>query len=37
MINQILNEYLPDVVTPPGETLKDILKTIGITKDELVQ
>ena len=37
MINQIQNEYLPDVVTPPGETLQDILDTIGMTKAELAE
>ena len=37
MINQIQNEYLPDVVTPPGETLLDILGTIGMTKAELAK
>jgi addiction module HigA family antidote len=35
MNNQIQNEYLPDLVTPPGETLQDILDTIGMTKTEL--
>ena len=35
MIDQIQNEYLPDVVTPPGETLQEILDTIGMTKAEL--
>jgi HTH-type transcriptional regulator/antitoxin HigA len=37
MLNQIKNEYLPDVVTLPGETLQDILDTIGMTKAELAE
>lgn len=32
---QLRNEYDPDVVTPPGETLQDILEALGMTKAEL--
>ena len=35
MSEQIRNEYMPDVVTPPGETLQGILKNIGMTKGNL--
>ncbi len=35
MIKQIQNEYTPDSVTPPGETLQEIIDTIGMTKAEL--
>ena len=31
------NEYIPDVATPPGETLQEILDTIGMTKAELAE
>ncbi len=33
--DQLRNEYNPDVVTPPGETLQDILDALGMTKAEL--
>ena len=35
MTDRILNEYLPDSVTPPGETLQEIFDAIGMTKAEL--
>ena len=35
MSKQIQNEYAPDVVTPPGDTLQEIIDTIGMTKAEL--
>ncbi len=35
MTNRIQNEYIPDYVTPPGETLQDILNTISMAKSEL--
>lgn len=35
MIKPIENEYTPDVVTPPGDTLQEIIDTIGMTKAEL--
>ena len=35
MIKQIINEYAPDMVTPPGDTLQEIIDTIGMTKAEL--
>lgn len=35
MIKQIQNEYTPDVVTPPGDTLQEVIDTTGMTKSEL--
>ncbi|MBT7190681.1 MAG: ImmA/IrrE family metallo-endopeptidase [Anaerolineae bacterium] len=35
MDNLIKNEYMPDVVSPPGETLLDILEVRGMTQAEL--
>jgi addiction module HigA family antidote len=35
MIEQLENQYVPDYVTPPGETLQEILDTIGMSKAEL--
>jgi addiction module HigA family antidote len=35
MSERIENQYMPDYVTPPGETLQEILDTIGMTKAEL--
>ena len=35
MVDRIQNEYMPDVVTAPGETLQEILDTIGMSKAEL--
>jgi addiction module HigA family antidote len=35
MIKPIQNEFVPDVVTPPGDTLQEIIDTIGMTKAEL--
>lgn len=35
MDNPIKNEYMPDVVSPPGETLVDILEERGMTQAEL--
>ncbi len=35
MTDRAINEYQPDFVTPPGETLQDLLDTIGMTKSEL--
>lgn len=35
MTNRSLNEYEPDVVTPPGETLEETLRTIGMSNAEL--
>jgi len=35
MTKTTLNEYRPDIVTPPGETLQDILDSLGMTKSEL--
>lgn len=35
MTDPIKNEYRPDFVTPPGDTLQEILDTMGMTKVEL--
>lgn len=35
MIDRLTNEYQPDVVTPPGETLQEVIETLGMTKAEL--
>jgi HTH-type transcriptional regulator / antitoxin HigA len=35
MIKPIQNEYAPDIVTPPGDTLQEIIDTIGMTKADL--
>ena len=37
MTNTIENRYAPDWVSPPGETLADILKERKITKSEFAQ
>lgn len=37
MNDQFKNEYQPDVVTPPGETLQEILNALGMTKAELAE
>lgn len=34
MTNIIENKYMPDFVSPPGETLAEILKERGITRNE---
>jgi HTH-type transcriptional regulator/antitoxin HigA len=35
MTERLENQYMPDYVTPPGETLEEILDTIGMSKAEL--
>lgn len=35
MIKHTQNEYTPDSVTPPGDTLQEILDTMGMAKAEL--
>ena len=35
MTERLSNEYKPDVVTPPGETLQEVIETLGMTKAEL--
>ncbi|MCD6326667.1 helix-turn-helix domain-containing protein [bacterium] len=35
MIEQLGNEFNPDTVTPPGETLQELLETLGMTKAQL--
>lgn len=34
-VKQAGTEYNPDVVTPPGETLQDILEALEMTESEL--
>ena len=36
-MNKLVNQYNPDYVSPPGETLWDILKDRGMTQAELAQ
>ncbi len=35
MTDRLKNEYRPDLVTPPGETLQEVIETMGMTKAEL--
>ena len=35
MANIVQNEYHPDYVSPPGETLLETLETIGMSQAEL--
>ncbi len=35
MNDRIQNEYRPDVVTPPGVTLQEMLDAFGMTSEEL--
>lgn len=37
MIKAIHNEYVPDFVSPPGETLLETLETVGMTQAELAE
>ena len=37
MINTIQNEYMPDWVSPPGETLQELLEEKGMTQAELAE
>ena len=37
MSNVIQNQYTPDYVSPPGETLEEIIKEKGITQAELAE
>lgn len=37
MANTLRNEYQPDIVSPPGETLREVLTTIGMTQAELAE
>lgn len=37
MTDAIQNQYLPDYVTPPGETLLETLETIGMSQAELAK
>jgi plasmid maintenance system antidote protein VapI len=34
---QVQNQYKPDYVTPPGETLQDTLDTLGIGKGDFAE
>lgn len=35
MVNRIENQYAPDYVSPPGETLLETLQAVGISQSEL--
>jgi addiction module HigA family antidote len=37
MQNQSHNQYTPDVVSPPGETLKETLEALGMSQAELAE
>ncbi|MEO8956236.1 MAG: HigA family addiction module antitoxin, partial [Ktedonobacteraceae bacterium] len=37
MANLLQNEYHPDYVSPPGETLLETLETIGMSQAELAK
>jgi addiction module HigA family antidote len=37
MINQVKNQYHPDFVTPPGETLLETLEVLGMSQAELAE
>src|ERR1700681_1923813 len=37
MTNMLQNEYYPDVVSPPGETLLETLETIDMPQTELAK
>ena len=37
MSNPIQNQYVPDVVSPPGETLLEILEDRGMSQAELAE
>ena len=37
MANSVQNEYHPDYVSPPGETLLETLETIGMSQAELAK
>lgn len=37
MSDKIRNEYLPDFVSPPGETLEEVLEMRGMTQAELAE
>ena len=35
MVNERKNEYKPDVVFPPGETLQETLEALGMSRKDL--
>ena len=37
MINTIKNQYQPDFVSAPGETLQELLDSIGMSQAELAR
>jgi addiction module HigA family antidote len=37
MISEIQNQYKPDLVSPPGETLQETLEAMGMSQAELAQ
>lgn len=36
-MSKVVNEYHPDVVSPPGETLQEILEDVGMSQAELAR
>ncbi len=37
MTNKMINEYEPDTVSPPGETLQDVIDSFGMSQAELAR
>jgi HTH-type transcriptional regulator/antitoxin HigA len=37
MAERIQNEYMPDIVSPPGDTLAEALEALGMTQKELAE
>lgn len=37
MSEQIVNQYIPDIVSPPGETLEEVLEERGMSQAELAE
>ncbi len=37
MVNRVQNQYAPDYVSPPGETLLETLETIGMSQADLAE
>ena len=37
MVSAVQNEYVPDYVSPPGETLLETIETLGMTQAELAE
>jgi len=37
MANRLQNQYQPDLVSPPGETLAEVLEQLGMTQADLAE